>query len=112
MREPQIGRVRGLYIDFQHSGPYPMRGDRLFSGKTLYFVLSARQVNRRDPNANPRIQMQVIQQQDLPEGTEARLDRYAIRHRGKPLQFDFSWYPRKKKSVSFEQYMRQGHGKD
>jgi len=110
MKEPQIGRVCGLYLDFHHGGPYPKRGDRLSSGKTTYYVLHARRVARRDPSANPRIQMKVIQLKDMPEGLSARLLRSAIRNQGGSYKFDFTWYPRKKKSVSFEQYMRGKNG--
>jgi hypothetical protein len=52
-----------------------------------------------------RIQMRVMRRQDMPEGLSGRLIRSAIRGRGVSRLFTFSWYPRKKKAVTFEQYM-------
>ena len=106
--EPQIGRVRGLYVDFSEP-PYPSRGDRVTSGKTLYYVLQARRVKRRDPAAQVRIQMRVMRHQDMPEGLNARLLRSALRNRGVSRLFSFRWYPREKKRQSFEQYMRRNY---
>jgi hypothetical protein len=105
--EAQIGRVRGLYIDFGGSGRTPLRGDRVSSGKSLYYVLHARKVRRRIQTNQERIQMCVIKRQDLPEGLSGRLIRSAIRGHGASYLFEFTWYPRKKKAQTFEQYMRR-----
>lgn len=109
-KEPQIGRVSGLYIDFERDDKFPRRGDRLSSGKTIYYVLHARRVKRKDPNAKPRIQMRVMQKQDMPEGLSNKLILSAIRGHGGSLLFTFYWYPRKKKTITFERYMQQGFG--
>ena len=102
----QIGRVRSLYLDFCDARPYPRRGDQVSSGKTLYFVLKARKVKRRDKSAPVRIQMLVIRELDLPDGMQGRLLQTAVRGHGHVLLFTFSWYKREKKSRTFEQYMK------
>ncbi len=104
--QSEIGRVRSLYMDFSSSGPYPRHGDRMNSGKTLYYVLFAREVKRRSPDACVRIQMRVMRAQDMADGLEERLLRSAVREHFESLVFSFSWYSRKKKRLSFEQYMR------
>lgn len=105
MREPQIGRVRGLYIDFENDERLPKRGDRVSSGTTLYYVLNARRVKRRDPNAKPRVQMRVIRREDMPDGLAERLVRSAIKRHDYSCLFEFRWYPRKKKAITFEEYL-------
>jgi hypothetical protein len=103
--QPEPGRVRSLYLDFMHDGPYPRRGDRVSSGTTVYFVLRARRVKRRDPDAPVRVQMQVIRAQDSPDGILERLNRSAVRARGCTLFFTFNWHKREKKRKTFEQYL-------
>lgn len=66
------------------------RGDR----NSAYLVLTARQVKRKDPKAPPRIAMDVEVVDEIPPGAKV---------------FEFRWYPRKKKrKMSFEQYMQRG----
>ena len=96
-------------MDSAGSGPYPRRGDRLFTGQTLYFVLFARQVKRRDVNACPRTRMLVMRAQDLTEGLEEMLLRTAIRGHLESRLFSFFWYPRSKRRMTFEQYMEGRH---
>jgi hypothetical protein len=96
-------------MDFDSGGPYTRRGDRITTGRTLYFVLYARKIRRRDPNASKRIQMRVIRTQDMTEGLEERLLRAAVRDHQDSLIFSLSWYPRSKKTMNFEQYMKQGN---
>jgi hypothetical protein len=103
--QAEIGRTRSLYLDFSHSGPYPSRGDEVNSGKTLYLVLSARKVRRRDPSAAVRIQMRVIRLQDAPEGLRDRLHCSAVRGRGQSSAFSFTWHKREKRRMTFERYM-------
>lgn len=105
--QPEIGRVRSLYMDFPDDGPYPRRGDRITTGTTLYFVLFARKVKRRFPNACVRIQMLVIRAQDLTDGLDERLLRSAVRDHCDSRIFSFFWYPRKNKRLSFGRHMRR-----
>lgn len=103
----EIGRVRSLYLDFGHGETtFPKRGDRLSSNSSFYYVLHARRVKRRDVNAPVRVQMAVMKFIDMAAGLSARLICSAIRNRGGSLLFEFTWNPRKKKSLSFEQLMR------
>lgn len=103
--QPEIDRVRSLYLDFHDEGPYPRRGDELSYGNTLYLILAARQVKRRAPNSCVRIQMRVIRAQDAPEGLMNRLYRSALRGRGMSMRFNFTWYKRVKKRKTFEEYI-------
>jgi hypothetical protein len=107
MEQREMDRVRSLYLDFRDGGPFPRRGDAVSSGKTLYYVLSARQVKRRDPAAATRIQMKVIREQDMRAGLPERLVRSAARGHGQSLLFTFTWYKREKKRKTFEQLMRE-----
>ena len=83
----------------------PHRGDRLGTTKTLYYVLHARKVNRRDPATCPRFALKVARADDLTDGTRNALLRSACRRNGSYL-YEFKWYPRKKKAISFENYMK------
>ncbi len=94
-----------IYVDEQA----PKRGDRLRSPKTLYYVLHARKVQRRDPNAFRRYVLTVAKAEELERETRLRLIASAIRAGGSML-FEFQWHPRpKKKKTTFEQLMRS-HG--
>ena len=114
--EPQEGRVRSLWIDFPPNAKFPVRGDRVSSGKSTYYVLHGVAMKRRNgvflrqrENGDEfiRWKMAVIKLDDLPKGLNARLIRSAIRNHGSSLLFSFTWYPRKKKTQTFEQYMRR-----
>ncbi len=102
--EPEC--VRSLYMDCDGDGPVPRRGDRIVTSKTIYFVLYARRVRRRDPNASVRVQMNVMRVQDMSEGLDDRLLRSAARDHVQSMSFSFYWYRRGKKQKTFEQYMR------
>jgi hypothetical protein len=54
---------------------------------STYRVVSAREVKRRDTKARPRITMEVEDVDEIPEGAKV---------------FEFTWYPRKRKSQTFE----------
>jgi hypothetical protein len=98
-------RVRSIYMDFAHGTErFPQRGDRITTGKTLYWVMRSHRVKRKDPNAHPRISLGVITSVDIEEELKGRLLRSAIRRDGS-LLFTIRWYPRKKKTVTFEQLM-------
>ena len=98
-------RVRSIYMDFaQGTERFPQRGDRITTGKTLYWVMRSRRVKRKDPLARPRISLGVITSPDIEERLKGRLLRSAMR-RDMSLLFEIRWYPRKKKSVTFEQLM-------
>jgi hypothetical protein len=98
-------RVRSIYMDFAHGTKrFPQRGDRISTGKTLYWVLVSHRVKRKDPQARPRISLGVITSVDIEEGLKGRMLRSAIR-RDASLLFTIRWYPRKKKTVTFEQLM-------
>ena len=98
-------RVRSIYMDFaQGTERFPQRGDRITTGKTLYWVMRSRRVKRKDPLARPRISLGVITSVDIDEGLKGRMLRSAMR-RDASLLFEIRWYPRKKKSVTFEQLM-------
>jgi hypothetical protein len=106
-KQPEIGRVRSLYMDCPGGGTYPRRGDRITTSTTLYFVLFARKVKRRFPNSCVRIEMLVIRAQDLTDGLDERLLRSAARDHLDSRIFSLFWYPRKKKRLSFESHMRR-----
>jgi hypothetical protein len=98
-------RVRSIYMDFSHGTQrFPERGDRITTGKTLYWVMRSHKVKRKDPLARPRISLGVITSVDIEGGLKARLLCSAMR-RDASLLFEIRWYPRKKKSVTFEQLM-------
>lgn len=94
-----------MTMDLLNGGLGPKRGDRLRSPKTTYYVLGSRKVNRRDPSAPPRYQLWVEKLRDIEPELRGRLLRSACR-RGGSFMFEFTWYPRKKKSRTFEDYMR------
>ena len=92
-------RVRSIYMDFPPGdGRFPSRGDRITTGKTLYWVLRARRVKRKKENAAQRIAMGVITSVDIEEELKGKLLRSAFRRDGSFL-FSLRWYPRKKKAV-------------
>jgi hypothetical protein len=99
--------TRGLYIDMLDGEEGPKRGDRLRSPKTLYWVIHSRRVKRRDLNAVPRYQMRVLTNDEIDKDFKGRLLRSALRRNSGSRLFTFEWYPRKKKSASFEQYIRR-----
>ena len=101
----EVGRVRSLYIDLQDEKFVPRRGDRIETSRTVYYVLYARRVRRRDPSALTRIQMNVIRAQDMPVGLRERLIQSALRGHQCSRSFPFFWYPRTKRRISFEQYI-------
>jgi hypothetical protein len=93
-----------LVMDMLDGRPIPRRGDRLSSPRTLYWVMGSRQVKRRDPVAVPRARLFVAKANDIDPELKNRLLKSALR-RGSSQLFEFTFYPRKKKSVSFEQYL-------
>jgi len=95
-----------ITMDLNGGGPSPKRGDRLSSPRHTYYVLHARVVKRRDPNAAPRFKLFVAKLHELENSTRFQLLQSAIRRGGSHL-FEFAFYPRKKKAVSFEQFMRR-----
>ena len=101
----QPNRVRSIYMDFAHGTKrFPQRGDRITTGKTLYWIACSHRVKRKDPAAHPRISMGVITSIDIENELKSQLLRSAMR-RGASLLFEIRWYPRKKKAVTFEQVM-------
>jgi hypothetical protein len=114
--EPQVGRVRSIYIDFSSViKRLPVRGDRVSSGKSTYYVLHGRAMKTRSGALfRKRIEngclfvrwkMAVIKFEDMPPGLNGRLLRSAIRRLDGSRLFEFRWYPRKRKAQTFEQYM-------
>lgn len=100
-----------ITMDILHGDSIPKRGDRLSSPKSLYYILSARIVQRRDSSAAPRYKLWVVRADDLKQETRFRLMWSAIRANGASTLFEFTWYPRKKKRMTFEDLMRAGtHG--
>ena len=93
-----------IWMDILDDSPPPKRGDLLRSPGTTYYVLHSRRVKRKDPNAPPRYTMFTAKMQDLEPGLRARLLTSAMRRGGSYL-FEFQWYPRTKKRMTFEQYM-------
>jgi hypothetical protein len=94
-----------MWMDIHDGSDGPLRGDRLSSSKTLYWVLHSRKVKRRDPAACPRYQLFVVKADECEPELKGWLLRSAMRREGSRL-FRFQWYPRKKKRKTFEQYMR------
>lgn len=86
-----------MYVDILGGREEPKAGWYLQAigrdGKrnSAYLVLSAYKVKRRDPRAWTRIQMKVELVDEIPPGAKV---------------FDFHWYPRVKRRVDFESYMR------
>jgi hypothetical protein len=98
-------RVRSIYMDLANGTQrFPRRGDRITTGRTLYWVMCSRLVKRRDPLARPRVSIGVITSIDIEESLKGRLLRSAMR-RDASILFTIRWYPRKKKAVTFEQYV-------
>ena len=97
-------RVRSIYMDFAPGSRTPRRGDRISSPKTLYWVMCAHQVKRKDPHARPRVSLGVITSTDIDEALNGKLLRSAIRRKASVL-FTIRWYPRKRKVLTFEQYV-------
>jgi hypothetical protein len=98
-------RIRSIYMDFAHGAQrFPQRGDRITTGKTLYFVARSHHVKRKDPEARPRISLGVITSTDIEDGLKGRLLRSAMR-RDASLLFEIRWYPRKRKAQTFEHLM-------
>lgn len=91
-------------MDMNDGAPHPQRGDRMRTTKTLYYVLHSRLVKRRVEDAVPRAMLFVEKADDLEQETRNALLRSAVRRRGSYL-YRFAWYPRKKKKMTFEQYM-------
>jgi hypothetical protein len=105
MKVATPNRVRSIYMDFPRGTQrFPQRGDRITTGKTLYWVLRSHRVKRKNPQARPRISLGVITSTDIDEGLKGRLLRSAIR-RDASLLFEIHWYPRKRKAITFEQYL-------
>ena len=92
-------------MDLSDDWPNPKRGDRLRSAKNCYYVISAIAVKRRQPHLGRRFRMKVVKLEELQDSVRQRLLKSAIR-RGGSFLFEFRWYPRKKKKISFEDYMR------
>ncbi len=100
-----MNETHSLFVDFWPADLLPRRGDRLNSPRTVYWVLHARLVKRRDPQARPRVQMVVIKDQDIGVDLVERLYRSASRRSIGSQIFTFTWYPRKRKAKTFEQFM-------
>lgn len=83
-------------MDMLDGAPHPRRGDRLTTTKTLYYVLAARVVKRRDPNAVVRAALTVAKADEMEPELRHALLRSAIR-RGASLLYRFKFYPRTKK---------------
>lgn len=97
-----------MTMDVYDGSPPPKRGDRLKSPKTLYYVLHARKVKRKAPDAVPRYVMNVAKAEELEQLTRRRLISSACRRNGS-IMYHFTWNPRTKKTLTFEQLMRS-HG--
>jgi hypothetical protein len=98
--------MASIWMDlFYADDRQPRRGDRLRTTRTTYYVLAARMVKRKDPNACRRVQMNVRNMDELSEETRKALLRSAMR-RGSSQLYYFRWYPREKKKITFEQYVR------
>lgn len=93
-----------ITMDIRGPERAPHRGDRLQSPGTLYFVLSALPVVRRDTTACRRYKLRVAKAEDLDSKTRHALLWSACRRDGSML-YKFTWYPRKKKRRTFEQLM-------
>lgn len=90
--------MRNIYMDILDGTEGPRPGDHIASvGKkgigTVYLVQVSRLVKRRDPEAPPRYQMEV----EVVGRDHACHGRW----------YEFTWYPRKKRRQTFEQYMRR-----
>lgn len=96
-----------ITMDILDGDQIPKRGDRLKSPKSLYYVIHARKVQRRDLAAPPRYKLWVVNAEELKQPTRLMLLRSAMR-RDMSTLFHFTWYPRKKKRRSFEDLMRMG----
>lgn len=93
-----------IYMDIPPDAPPPKRGDIVLSPRTSYYILHARKVSRRDPSARPRYHLHVAKPDELDWDTQLALLRSADR-RGGSFRWEFRWYPRKKKTRSFEVYL-------
>jgi len=69
---------------------------------TAYFVVESRRVKRRDPSAFPRFEMRV-------EGAQITEDCFVhallAAKRGELKIFEFHWYKRQSRRLTFEQHM-------
>ena len=89
---------RSIYVDLPRGTTAPIAENFMRAvGKrgigVQYRVCTKRMVKRRDPNARPRCQLQVVLIDECPAG--------------EPV-LEFRWYPRKKKrAMTFEQLMRR-----
>lgn len=87
-----------LYIDILGGREVPSPGwylqamGRKGARNSAYLVLTARTVKRKNPNAFPRITMDVEIVDEIPKGAKV---------------FEFFWYPRKKRKRTFEQDIRR-----
>lgn len=88
----------------------PHRGDRMRTSKTLYYILSATPVKRRDPQAGPRYTITAVRAEELSSRVRSYLLRSAMRTPEGSRLIEFRWYPRKKKTTTFEQLMRTSRG--
>lgn len=92
-----------MYVDILGGRSAPAVGwylqaiGRKGARNSLYLVLSARRVKRRDPKALPRIAMEIEQINEIPPSARATAK-----------IFEFRWYPRKKKRKTFEQELSDG----
>lgn len=88
----------------------PHRGDRMRTSKTLYYILSAVPVKRRGSSVDPRFKVTAVRAEELPSSIRNYLLRSAMRHAEGSRLIEFHWYPRKKKTTTFEQLMRTSRG--
>ena len=99
-------RIRSIFMDCPDCD-FPQRGDRIrTSGGTLYWVAMSRRIKRRIANTCPRVSLGVITSDDIDPLLKGRLLASALR-RGSSRLFPLFWYPRKRKAVDFESYMRR-----
>lgn len=86
----------------------PRRGDIVQTTRRTYLVLHSRRVKRKDRDAVPRYQLWSVRWWELEPEMRMALKRSADRREDGQQVFYMTWYPRKKKSQTFEQYMRHG----
>jgi hypothetical protein len=96
-----------IWMDMLDGGPGPKRGDIVQTTMRTYLVLKSRRIKRRDPAAVPRHQLWAVRwwqiEPEMRNQLKASADR---RPRGQQV-FYMTWYPRKKKTKTFEQYMER-----
>ena len=98
--------MRRITYEWHGSGRGPLRGDRLRSTRSTYYVLHSRTIRRRDPEACPKFALCIENVDELPTSLRGALLRSAIR-RDASILFHLRWDSRRKKTVTFEELMRR-----